>query len=913
MTEYIFNHYMENYHSLTTEKVLERLETSTQGLSKDQVDERLKKFGQNILPDSKTRSPFTIFLNQFKNTMVYILIAAATISFIYEHYLDVYVILGVIIINSIVGFVQEFQAERSIQALKKLIVQQAKVIRDSQLDIIETDQVVPGDILVLEEGDKIPADGRIIYQKDFQTSEASLTGESLPVNKTTDELSENTILAEQKNMVWTGTTVARGIAHIVVTQTGSKTALGQIAHDLESIEEKDDHFFKKTNILAKQMASIAIFTTVVTFLVGFFIRNFEFEEIFMFTIASLVAGIPEGLPVVLTIVLAIGARRMAGRNAIVRRLSSTETLSVVDTIITDKTGTLTQNKMAVTVIKFPESKKIDVEQNDDEIIFKQNGEINELSERLVRLLDIASLSNNVRKKDGNGETEFYGDPTEIAVLTLADRASKKEFYSNKDIELFFDLKFSQENRWRASLISSRDKNEKQIVAIGAPEKIIEQCNHLIINDGKVEKMTTKMKQKIHSEIKELANQGFRLLTFAYKDTSGNTTEIQHSDIENMTYVATIGIVDPPREEVPQAIIAAKNAGITTYMATGDHPDTAFAIAKEIGLADKNDKRSDVLTGAQIEDMTDDQIIYATRLTRVFARMNPEAKLRLASVLQSQGKVVAMTGDGINDAPALKQADIGIAMGKIGTDVARESADIVLSDDNYASIVSAVEEGRTQFRNIRRTSFFLVITNLAQSVSLIVFLIIGLPIPLLPKQILWLNLVTGGVTDVALATEPVHGDVLKTPPKSAKENILNRKIIPMLSIFTIMMVAISLFIFLTLQEQGEVKARTGVFVALALMQIFNLFNLRSLKDSVFAIGVFTNKAINIAFVVSILLLILVVYLPFLGYLFEFETLSLVELSFILVLSSSVLWVGEALKYAQKKKFIPLILSSDHSSK
>jgi Ca2+-transporting ATPase len=888
------------YHTQTIPQIYDTFSTSARGLSEKEALNRLKTFGRNRLPDPSSRSPLLILLSQLKNTMVYILLTAAAVSYIYEHYLDVYVILGIIFLNTVLGFLQEFRAEKSVQALKSLIVQKAKVYRNGKLTYVSAHEITPGDVISLEEGDRIPADGRLISVKNFQTIEATLTGESLPLNKQLNALEADTPLAEQENMVWTGTSVARGTATAVVTATASNTILGQIAKNLQTIEGKSDHFVVKTDILAKQMTAIALITTVFTFLVGYFWRGFPFEDVFMYTIASLVSGIPEGLPIVLTIVLAIGARRMAQKNAIVRRLSATETLSVVDTIVTDKTGTLTQNVMTATTIQLPYQPLMEAHHQDEEVTLTQSGKSPSSKHYpLQKLLDIASVCHNVRHEVLPDESvQFLGDPTEIAIVTLADRAQKTPSYISQKLRQVADLTFSQDHRWRASLIANK-QGEREVIVMGAPETVLKQCGRILMPDHRVHQMTNHNLRDIGRQLHTLANQGIRLLALAYRPVDKSTKNIEHEDVHDMVYVGLIGIVDPPRKEVAEAIQTAKRAGVTTYMATGDHPDTAFAIAKEIGLVEGNAKKSDVITGMQLEKMTDNEIIKALKHTRVFARMTPDAKLRLASILQNEGRIVAMTGDGVNDAPALKQAHIGISMGKNGTDVAREASDIVLSDDNYASIINAIEEGRTQFRNVRRTSFFYVITNLAESVSLIVFLVVGLPIPLLPKQILWLNFVVSGLSDVALATEPIHDDVLSEPPRPSNENILYGKIIPRVVMFTTSMTIIGLGVFLLMSSQSVEKARTALFVSFSFMQLFNLFILRSLKKSVFSIGFFSNKTVNISFAISFFLILVVLYLPPMSLLFEFTGLSIKEFLCIFAISSSVFFMGEGVKVWQNK--------------
>lgn len=898
------NQSAQKFHHLPLTEVFRELQSKEDGLSNSEAVKRIEKYGRNRLPDPSQRSYLKMLINQFRNTMVYILIAAALISYYYDHLLDVYVILVVIAINTVVGFFQEFRAEKSVQALKQLMIPKAKVLRGGQTEEVSAHELVPGDVIILEEGNLIPADSRLIMIKNFQTTEASLTGESLPIDKQLDPLPDETPMAEQKNMVWTGTMVTRGNAQAVVVATGLSTVLGQIADNLKEIKETDDHFKVKSNRLAKQMALVAIGTTILTFLVGYYIRQFPFDDMLMFAVASLVSGIPEGLPVILTIVLAMGAQRMAKKNAIVRRLSATETLAVVDTIVTDKTGTLTQNVMTATVIQLPyqpvmsaayQNDKVNLTQDDQQPTHKHYP--------LQKLLDIAGFCHSVNRQLMPDETVSYiGDPTEASMVKLADGAQASPSYVQNKLHLVDDLPFSQDHRWRASLVKYPDRQE--IFAVGAPEALLKQCSGILMPDHKTHQLESRHVDDINEQIKGLSDQGIRLLATAYREAGESGGNFDHDQIKGMTFAGLIGIVDPPREEVKAAIEASKSAGITTIMATGDHPRTAVGIAKQIGLIPEAAIAEEaVLTGNDIEKLSDQELSTKLKNIQVFARMTPTGKLRLAKLLQKNGHVVAMTGDGVNDAPALKQADIGIAMGKNGTDVARESGDIILSDDNFASIISAIEEGRTQFRNVRRTSFFLITTNLAESLSIIVFLVGGLPIPLLPKQILWLNLVSSGVTDISLATEPIHGDILKSPPVKNGDQILNRQVLPFMFSIMAIMIILSLIVFVALNtNESFAKARTGVFVALSVTQMFNLLNLRSIKRSIFDLGPFSNRNVNLALIASFIMLLLVIYLPGLARVFEFEPLSIMELTTIVLASSTVLWMGELIKLMSRRKIL-----------
>ncbi len=872
-----------------------------QGLTSKQVARSLEEHGKNILPQSERTSALSILINQFRSTVVVILLVASAISFIYDHPLDGFIIVGIILVNTIVGFIQEYQAEKSIEALKELVVPKTRVRRDGKTQVISSQDVVPGDIILASEGDSVPADARLIKVINLQTDESSLTGESLPITKETDSLSEDTPLAERKNMLWMGTQIVSGECEALVVATGSRTVLGKIAEDLSGVEDEIDHFKVKTNQLGRQMSLIALISTILIFAVGLFVRNFDFQEIFMFSVASLVSALPEGLPVILTVILALSAKRMAQKNAIVRRLSATETLAVVDTIVTDKTGTLTQNIMTVTAIKFPYQPHIDVKHQDTTLSFTQD-DFTPTPEHfpLQKLLDITGSCHNVKREyDSDGKENLSGDPTEVALVTLADRAITSPSYYQRKMHQIQDLPFNQEHRWRASAIKYVESDINEIFVIGSPETVLAQCSQILLPDHKAHVFSQDRLDHVQEQIEGLTNQGMRVLAVTYRSHTGKQ-KIDHENVNNLTFVGLVGLIDPPHPETKSAINKAHQAGIQVIMATGDHPLTAKSIGLELGLIPQKYLPDAIMTETEVVGLTDEELTQKLNKVKIFARMSPSSKLRLATLLQKKGKVVAMTGDGVNDAPALKQADIGIGMGKKGTDVAREASDIVLADDNFATIIHAIEEGRTQLRNVRRTSFFYVTTNFAESITLIIFLFFGLPMPLLPKQILWLNLVTGGITDFALATEPVHNDVLSAKPSRITEGILNKKNLPFLGLITLTIAAIASIFFLIYMPQGLAKARTIIFIVLSLSQIYNMFNMRSLKDSIFSVGFFTSRNLNIALVVSIILMLLVVYLPFLSTLFEFTPVTLIDLIACSLASLMVIVVGEGykrIKYAQ----------------
>ncbi len=895
------------FHSLSVKKAFKELSSGENGLSQKEADHRLTSLGHNEIEGKEKVNPLFIFAKQFHSVLIYILLIAAFIAWFYGKIIDVYVILAVVVLNAIMGFVQEYRAEKAISALKNIIVPTAKVYRDGELQKIDAKNLVPGDIILLEEGDRIPADARVFEIKNFRTVEASLTGESTPIIKTTEKTSLGAGIGDRNNMIWMGTFVVGGQAKALVAATGRKTAFGRIAKDIEGIKKEKSHFEKKIDILAKQMGVIAIVGAGLIFTVGFLIKGIEFEEILFFTIASLVSGIPEGLPAVLIIVLAIGASRMARKNAIIRRLPATETLGVTTVIATDKTGTITQNTMNVREIVFGNGEKVSVSGNGWEPMgdfFKGEEKIEPLKDKdLLKLLHIAAICNNaklVKEKSEKGQYKIIGDPTEAALVVLAEKSGLKgDVLEEKKID---DMPFDSELRYRASLSAVIEKSEKhELYVVGAPESVLKRCNYFF-SGGKKKKMDKKKESEISEKTELLTGKAMRTIALAYKPLASKHGALSDDMAEDLIFVGVVGIIDPPRPEVKEAVAKAKRAGIRVIMTTGDHKGTAIAISREVGiLAEEPDKeKTEAFTEADLLKMSEKEFKRAVSETDVFARLTPNMKLKIAQSLQESGDIVAMTGDGVNDAPALKKADIGIAMGVIGTDVARESSEIILADDNFASIVNAIEEGRIVFTNTRQTSTFLVTTNFAEHATLIASLFLFVQLPLLPTQILWLNLVTDGVSGFALAAEPGHGEVLDEPPRSKNESVLSKETVPFLLLMMLVMAVLTVSFFgYHLATDGDIdKARTAAFTVMAFTQLFNVLNMRSMKRSLFEIGFFSNKYISFSLGIAVILQIIAIY--FLSSIFHFEPLNFFEMILIFVFSSFVLWFGELYKFLKYRR-------------
>ncbi|MCX7877687.1 MAG: HAD-IC family P-type ATPase [Ignavibacteria bacterium] len=883
--------------ALKTEEVLKAFATGEKGLTSVEAAERLKLYGPNEIPEKKKISPLLLFLKQFKSLLIFILLGAAAISFVIGHYTDVWVILFVVILNALIGFIQEYKAENDVASLKKMIVQETKVIRDYKLITVSTKEIVPGDVITLHEGDSIPADSRIIISKNLRTIESSLTGESVPVNKGSEPLAEDTPMADRKNMLWKGTFVAGGYAEAVVAATGPSTEIGKIASSLGEIKQEKTNFQVKTDRLGSTMAKLAFTNAFLIFTFGMLFAEHEVYELLLISIAALVSAIPEGLPAILTIVLAIGARRMAKRNAILREFTSIETLGSVTAIVTDKTGTLTQNTLTVKKIFTPDTGEIYVSGEGWEPkgnFYKNNREIR-INEHisLMGWLMTALISNNsgLNYDEGSSSYRILGDPTEAALLVLAGKAGFSITKDEAERIKKDDLPFSSKHKLRATLYS--DNSEKILYVIGAPEKILEKSSFLK-KEGSLRKITLEDYRTAEDVIESWAFDAMRTVGLAYKYMDPSVNKIEYEDINQLIFAGLAGMIDPPRPEVKNAVNKCRSAGIRVIMATGDHKITARSIALETELI-REEEKDLVLTENELEKMNENQFTEAVKKVSVFARLTPEMKLKIASELQAQGNLIAMTGDGVNDAPALKKADVGISMGIMGTDVAREASKVVLADDNFATIVNAIEEGRIVFKNARRTSFFLVTTSLAELGTLLSAIVAGFPIPLTATQILWLNLVTDGIISIPLATEKGHAEIIEEKPIPKNEPILNREVFPFALINMTVMIILAMSVFYKYFPQGIDTARTAAFTVMAFTQLFNSYNMRALHTSLFHIGFLSNRFMNITFLLSLIIQSFVIYHPYFKSVFHFGYIEPVDYLFLILASSSVIIVGELYKF------------------
>jgi len=844
---------------MTIEEVIKNLNTSLEGLSENEAKKRVEKFGYNEIVKKKGISKISIFLRQFKSFLVLILIAAAIISIFIGEILDAVVILIIVVLNAIFGFFQEYKAEKAMAALKKLTAPKAKVIREGKINEIDSIYVVPGDILVLNEGDKVAADCRLIESISMRVDESALTGESSPVSKVSDSIKKDVQISEMKNMAFMGTTVTYGRGRGVVVSTGMKTEFGKIAGMVAESEEQTPLQIRLSKF-GKQLGIIILIICAIVTVFGI-VKGNPPIDMFITGVALAVAAIPEGLPAVVTITLALGMQKMANRNAIVRRLPAVETLGCVTVICSDKTGTLTKNEMTVKKI-YCDEKLIDVTGDGYKIegnFYIENKKIDPKKDaNLSILLKTAVLCNNASlTSDG-----IIGDPTEGSLLVLAAKAGvKKEDLQKKNI-FVKEIPFSSERKMM-SVVYKSDKETAAYVK-GATEIIVRLCNR-IYRDGEVKKISKKDVDRILEINKRFAENALRVLAFAYKEVDSGYEE------KDLIFIGLVGMIDPLRPEVKNAVNVCKNAGIEIIMITGDNEITAKAIAKELGIFKHGDK---IITGLQLEKMGDEELKKNVNDIRVYARVSPQHKVRIIDALREKNHIIAMTGDGVNDAPALKKADIGIAMGVKGTEVAQEASDIVLKDDNFATIVNAVEEGRVIYDNIKKFVQYLLYANMGEVLLIFIAMIIGfsdphtglLVLPLIPVQILWLNLITDGLPALALGVDPPAKDIMKRKPRDPKENILTKNTIKAIILFGFIISMGSLLIFSIYLSESVEKARTMAFTTIMLFELFLAIGISTRSGSKI------NKKLMYAVIISIFLHILILYVPFLQMLFETTSIT-----------------------------------------
>jgi len=857
------------FYRVSMEEINEKLNTNEDGLTKEEAQNRLETFGENKLPEKKGDSALKRFFSQFNNALIYVLLGAAVLTAVMGEYIDMAVILGVVIVNAIIGFIQEGKAQKALENIKKMLSLNANVIRSGDKIAIDAKQLVPGDVITLSAGDKIPADVRLIETNNLQAVEASLTGEAEAVYKSTKTIDEEAVLAERYNMAYTGTSVVAGTAKGIVTATGSDTELGKINRMLSETEEITTPLIRKINDFGKKL-SIAIFFFIgLVFLYGYFLSGFSLTEITLAVIGLAVSAIPEGLPAILTITLAIGVQKMARRHAIIRKLPSVETLGSVSVICSDKTGTLTKGEMTVKKI-FTKDRQYNVEGSgynpEGEILLDKTPVDPKDHESLKRFLQAAAVCNDAEIVQEEGSYQANGSPTEGAMKAVAMKGDQ-----NIETSRIASIPFDSEYKYMATLNDVEDK--RMIFFKGAPDRLIKLCEYQL-GDQDTEKIDPDYWE---NKIEEGAKEGYRMLAVAYSEVDSAKENLDHEDLkEGLIFVGLAGIIDPPRPEVIEAIKECKTAGIKVKMITGDHVLTATSIGKQLGIGDGET----VLSGAELEKMSDEEMKDAVIDCDVFARTSPEHKLRLVTALQANDRICAMTGDGVNDAPALKKADIGVAMGIKGTEVTKEAASMVLADDNFSSIVSAVEEGRTIYDNLRKTLLFILPTNGAEAVVIVSAILVGMTLPVTPVQILWINMVTTVTLAIALAFEPIEENTMEMPPRDPNTPIIGRYFMFRILFVSAIIGGITLyaFNFYTGGNGSTTLAQTVSVNTLVIGELFYLFNCRKLRESTLTHGFFKNKAVFISSAALIILQLAFNYLPFMHTWFGSQTTTLTQWTF-----------------------------------
>jgi Ca2+-transporting ATPase len=880
----------DQWHAIEADEALRRMNSSRDGLSGEESKRRLAEAGPNSLEAEEGVNSLRLLARQVHNPLIYLLAGAAVLSLFIGHGVDAAVIAGVIVLNTLLGFFQEWRAEGALAALRQMAALHARVLRNGQPAEIDASNVVPGDALLLETGDRVAADARLLSGDDLQVDESALTGESLPVAKKPGLLDENTPMADRSNMVWMSTNVTGGRGQALVVETGMGTQMGRIAGEVRATSRESTPLQKRMHKLGIVLGVLGISLAAGVFGLGL-LRGYDPIEMLMFSVAVAVSAIPEGLPAVISVTLALGVRRMARRNAIIRRMTAVETLGSTTVICSDKTGTITKNQMTVRKVwSGGRTFGVTGEGYQPEGELREGGQtVQDRPDSLEQLLRIGVLCNNANVREKDGQWGVQGNPSEGALLVAARKAGVDIDKMRRDAQRLAELTFSSETKYMATLHPREDGEGNVLFVKGAPERILEFCSH-VLHDGRRVVLDEQRRREILQVNEEFASRALRVMAGAYRDMTRDRDKPERADAEEgLTLAGLWGMIDPPREESIRAVNDAKGAGIRPVMITGDHAVTALAIARQVGIA--GDGKA--LTGPDIDAMDKPGLAKAALESGVFARVTPAHKLKIMEALKEEGHVVAMTGDGVNDAPALKGADIGVAMGRAGTEVAKEAADMVLTDDNFATIVHAVEEGRVIYSNLRRVVFYLLATNLGEILTLTAALVIGLDLPLTAVMILWVNLVTDGACTVPLGVEPGHRDVLRQPPRDPKAFIVDRRVALRMALLTPIMAAGTLGLFWYEQQANNLDyARTVAFTTLAAFQWFQAFNARSNYQSVFSIGLFSNRWLLVGVGIAIVLQIGAVHSP-VGHLL-FRTTALTGFDWLLiVLVSSSIWVADEL--------------------
>ena len=883
-----------SWHTECVESTFTSLHTTAEGLSSEEVSNRLIQYGANRLPEATSRGPLLRFFCQFHNVLIYVLIAASGVTAMLGHWVDASVILGVVIINSVIGFIQEGKAENALKAIQQMLSANAMVMRNGRQMTISAQDLLPGDIVLLQSGDKVPADLRLFRVKGLQIQESALTGESMAVEKSTDAVAPLAVIGDRCCMAYSGTLVTHGQGAGVVVATGTQTELGHISTLVSDVESVTTPLLRQMAQFGRWLTTSIIVLAVATFAFGVLVHDYLLADMFLASVSLAVAAIPEGLPAIMTITLAIGVQQMASRRAIIRKLPAVETLGAVTVICSDKTGTLTRNEMTVRMIATSENlfQVAGTGYDPHGAISLENRDVRAEERPLLQeILRAALLCNDASLEQGDNEWLVHGDPMEGALLVASLKAGLDIETEGKQYPRTDLIPFESAHRFMATLHHSH-MGDAFIYLKGAPEHVLGMCSYQKSAEG------------VHpvdqdywlSQIDQIAAQGQRVLAIAFKPLGIDQSELSFSDVETgLTILGMFGLIDPPREEAIEAVATCARAGIRVKMITGDHSATARAIAQKLKLINVDD----VLTGQDLEVISEEELAQHVQDVDVYARVNPEHKLLLVRLLQEQGEIVAMTGDGVNDAPALKRADVGTAMGHNGTDAAKEAAEMVLADDNFASITHAVEEGRTVHDNIKKAILFILPTNGGEALIILAAILFGFnQLPLTPAQILWVNMITAVTLALALAFEPSEKNVMRRPPRNTHAPVLSPHLLWRVASVSLIIMSATFGLFLWEMEQGVTieHARTVAVNTLVMLEIFYLFNSRYITDSILNWHGFTgNRYILIAIATLILFQLGFTYLEPMQSLFGTTDISLTIWLRILIVSSSVLFLVELEKY------------------
>ncbi|KTD53939.1 cation-translocating P-type ATPase [Legionella quateirensis] len=867
------------------------------GLTETQAAQQLKEVGPNLLSQQKKTSPLIIFLQQFGSVVTWVLLGAVIVSFLLDEKADAIAIFAIVILNAIIGFVLEYRADRAMLALQQMAAPKATVLRDGHAKRIAASEIVPGDIILFESGDLIAADARLFELSSLKVNEAPLTGESIPVAKSLDIFAKDTPLADRKNMVFTGTSIADGTGRALVVATGMQTEMGHIAKMLTEASRDETPLQKKLNQVGSRLLWLCFFIVIAIFGLGL-LRNIPLFKLFMSSVSLAVAAIPEGLPAVVTVALALGVQRMVRRAVLVRRLAAVETLGCLQVICTDKTGTLTVGEM--TARKLVTARDVYSIRGEGYNLTGgfslQAQEINVPEDKMLQAtLQAMAACNNAEFCQQNEQMATVGDPTEVALLVAAAKGGIWRSELQTSLLRIKELPFSSERK-RMTVVCKQE-NELMAFVKGAPEIILERCTHILTNDG-IKKLTPNDRARMKQSCELMASEALRLLAFAKRQLEPALLEKEDEDIENnLVFLGLIGLQDPPHASAKESVARCKKAGIKPIMITGDHPDTARAIAQELGILEANDR---LLTGNELEHMPEEEFNRCVKDIAVYARVTAEHKLKIVRAWKKQNMVVAMTGDGVNDAPALKEASVGIAMGKTGTAVTKEAADIIVMDNNFTSIVAGIEEGRTIYDNIAKTLAYLLAGNSGELLVVFIALLIGWPLPLLPIQLLWINLITDGLPAIALATDPSEPGILDRPPRATQKSLMDIAFFKRVTFIGCLtaLVTLGVFAYEYLIDKDLIQAQDAAFSVLVTAELLRAFGARSQTKTIWQIGFFSNLRLLFIVSISFSLQVLIHHIPMLRELFGIEPVSFTQCSSWILLGMLPLLVIEAQKWLRK---------------